>query len=98
MKLQDYDHENGWLAPDGAFHVVKDFAHCAWCIERSGRCASPQCRMEHGGWFKLSQRMWVICYPHKTTQKQMDFIWDWYALNKIPPDEFIKMLKEKDDW
>jgi hypothetical protein len=96
-----YRSRNGWLSPVGQFHPIACAGdHCEWCVrEKIHDCYRNayqpcRCRLELLGWAKLSDGHWIIPEPSKTTQSQLDFIFDWYLRRGEQPETFCLLLQE----
>jgi hypothetical protein len=97
-----HGYRNGWLDPEGNFHPLgASHLHCEWCVHKGMKdcqaidMGETGCRLDLDGWFKLTDGKWIILmYPHKTTKRQCDYIFDWHVLNEQPLDAFMTLLKE----
>lgn len=73
--------------------------HCQWCREQQlNRCdrhgGAYPCSLDNRGWFKLTKGARVIFQPCRTTQAQIDHLFDWHQMHGHEPDAFLKLVRE----
>jgi hypothetical protein len=82
---------NGWLSPHGVLYA------CRWRQHRNISLAldmASEAQMERAGYIKLTNMKWLVENRYCTgniTQKQIDTIANWFALNELSIQTFEKL-------